>query len=195
MNIKKSVYEQRINQSSPSSRPAYTDKEPSLRPLESKGAEHNKCLCICCLSAQSNCGGNPELFKCRKRPSAGGARRSKSRPVRKEITFSYREWEKSQELFRKIKGGCGYGTYTNFARDMLMHGNVHTLYEPTDPAKLQPDIVRIDCDINKTVHTDATGALTSNFRRIRFHGPMTWLNRYKRRIGGGDLAYRSIPIR
>ncbi|WP_197069000.1 hypothetical protein [Bifidobacterium coryneforme] len=40
-----------------------------------------------------------------------------------------------------------------------MHGNVHTLYEPTDPAKLQPDIVRIDCDINKTVHADATGAL------------------------------------
>ena len=82
--------------------------------------------------------------------------------MRKEITFSYREWEKSQELFRKIKGGCGYGTYTNFARDMLMHGNVHTLYEPTDPAKLQPDIVRIDCDINRMVHTDnATGAFTS----------------------------------
>lgn len=159
MNIKESVYEQRINQNSPSPLPAYSDKEPSPRPLESRGGEHNKCLCVCCLSAESNCGGSPELFKRRKRPSTGGAHRSKSHPVRKEITFSYREWEKSQELFRKIKGCCGYSTYMNFARDMLMHGNVHTLYEPPDPAKLQPDIVRIDCDINKTVHTDATGAL------------------------------------
>lgn len=82
--------------------------------------------------------------------------------MRKEITFSYGEWEKSQELFRQIKGCCGYGTYMNFARDMLMHGNVHTLYEPPDSAKLHPDIVRIDCDINQMVHMDnVTGALTS----------------------------------
>lgn len=162
MNLKKTVYEQRTNQNSPSSRPAYTDEEPSPKPLESRGAEHNKCLCTCCLLAQLDCEGNPELLKLRKRPSTGGARRSKSRPVRKEITFSYREWEKSQELFRKIKGCCGYSTYMNFARDMLIHGNVPTLYEPADPARLHPDIVRIDRDINRMVHTDnAAGAFTS----------------------------------
>lgn len=89
-------------------------------------------------------------------------RRSAARPVRKEITFSREEWEQSRQLYNLVKGGRGYATYMGFARDMLMHGSVHTVRVATDPAALRPDIARIGNNINQIAHTaNATGAITS----------------------------------
>ena len=88
-------------------------------------------------------------------------RRSTVRPVRKEITFSHDEWEQSRELYNLVKGGRGYATYMGFARDMLMHGGVHTVRVTTDPATFRPDIARIGNNINQIAHTaNASGAIT-----------------------------------
>lgn len=87
--------------------------------------------------------------------------RSTTRPVRKEITFSHDEWEQSRGLYNLVKGGRGYATYMGFARDMLMHGSVHTVRVATDPAAFRPDIARIGNNINQIAHTaNATGAIT-----------------------------------
>lgn len=87
--------------------------------------------------------------------------RTDVRPVRKEITFSHDEWEQSRELYNLVKGGRGYATYMGFARDMLMHGSVHTVRVATDPAALRPDIARIGNNINQIAHTaNASGAIT-----------------------------------
>ena len=87
--------------------------------------------------------------------------RSTTRPVRKEITCSHDEWEQSRELYNLVKGGRGYATYMGFARDMLMHGSVHTVRVATDPAAFRPDIARIGNNINQIAHTaNATGAIT-----------------------------------
>lgn len=87
--------------------------------------------------------------------------RTDVRPVRKEITFSHDEWEQSRELYNLVKGGRGYATYMGFARDMLMHGSVHTVRVATDPAAFRPDIARIGNNINQIAHTaNATGAIT-----------------------------------
>lgn len=88
-------------------------------------------------------------------------RRSQTRPVRKEVTFSRLEWSKSRELFDQVKGGRGYATYMDFARDMLMYGTVHTVRVATDPAEIRTAINRVGVNINQIAHAaNSTGSIT-----------------------------------
>lgn len=89
-------------------------------------------------------------------------RRSMTRPVRKEITFSRSEWEQSHHLFEQVKGGQGHSTYMDFARSMLMYGSVHTVRVATDPAVLRAAINRIGNNINQIAHAaNSTGSITT----------------------------------
>lgn len=87
--------------------------------------------------------------------------RTDTRPVRKEVNFSDVEWSKSRELFDQVKGGRGYVTYMDFARDMLMYGTVHMVKVATDPAHLRASINRIGSNINQIAHAaNSTGSIT-----------------------------------
>ena len=79
----------------------------------------------------------------------------RGRSVRKEITFTSKEWEDARALHKKCTEGLpNYARYGDFARAMLTQGEVKvTVKHPlTDPEPIAAAIGRIGVNVNQIAH-------------------------------------------
>ena len=79
----------------------------------------------------------------------------RTRPVRREITFTQDEWERVRKLHERLtRYAPQYRSFSSYARKMLSERRIHvTEIRPlTDPEPLAREIDRIGVNVNQIAH-------------------------------------------
>lgn len=88
----------------------------------------------------------------------------RTRNVRKEICFTPDEWQEVEFLwtqFREFDDGKRYARFGDWARQLLMWGQVEKIEVPFEPERLRGEIRRIGVNVNQIAHTANIAGIVS----------------------------------
>lgn len=80
---------------------------------------------------------------------------NRSRPIRREVTFTEDEWKRTQRLYKELtRYAPEHRSFSSYARRMLSERRIHvTEIRPlTDPEPLAREIGRIGVNVNQIAH-------------------------------------------
>ena len=80
---------------------------------------------------------------------------NRSRPIRREVTFTEDEWKRTQRLYKELtRYAPQHRSFASYARRMLSERriHVHEIKPLTDPEPLAREIGRIGVNVNQIAH-------------------------------------------